>query len=87
MGKTYKEERIQPLMQHVKGCPICGADEDNLHFLFHCSLIEVAANCIDKASGSYINVNGISHSILQFASTHEGETLTTLPGKVLWKAR
>ena len=69
------------------GCPICGADEDNLHFLFHCSLIKVAVDCIDKALGSYIDALGISHSILQFASTHEGETLATMPGKVLWTAR
>ena len=69
------------------GCPICGADEDNWHFLFLCSLIKVAAHCIDKALGSYIDVHGISHSILQFASTHEGETFATLPGKVLWTAR
>ena len=72
---------------HVVGCPICGADEDNLHFLFQCFLIKVAADCIDKALGSCIDVHGISHSILQFASTHEGETLATLPGKVLWTAR
>ena len=58
-----------------------------MHFLFHCSLIKVAAYCIDKALGSYIDVHGISHSILQFVSTHEGETLTTLPGKVLLTAR
>ena len=86
-GKLSTEDRIQPLTQHVMGCPICGADEDNLHFLFHCSLIKVAADCIPKALGSYIDVYGISHPILQFASTHEGETLATLPGKVPWTAR
>ena len=86
-GKLSTEDRIQPLTGHVVGCPMCGADEDNLHFLFHCSLIKVAADYIDKALGSYIDVHGISHSILQFASTHEGETLATLPGKVLWTAR
>ena len=58
-----------------------------MHSLFHCSLIKVAADYIDKALGRYIDVLGISHSILQFASTHEGETLATLPSKVLWTAR
>ena len=79
-GKLSIEDRIQPLTGHIVGCPICGADEDNLHFLFHFSLIKVAADCIDKALGSYIDVHGISHSILQFASTGEVETHTTLPG-------
>ena len=69
------------------GSPTCGAEEENLHFLFHCSLIKVAADCIDKAMGSYTDVHGISHSILQFASTHEGETIATLPRKVLWTSR
>ena len=86
-GKLSTEDRIQPLTGHIVGCPIYGADEDNFHFLFPCSLIKVAADCIDKALGSYIDVHGISHSFLQFASTHEGETLATLPGKVLWAAR
>ena len=86
-GKLTTEDKIQTLTGHIVGCPICGAAEDNLHFLFHCSLIKVAADCIDKALGCYIDVHGISHSILQFASTHEGETLATLPGKVPWTAR
>ena len=86
-GKLSTEDRTQTLTGHIVGCPICGADEDNLHFLLHCSLIKVAADCINKALGCYIDVHGISHSILQFASTHEGDTLATLPGKVLWTAR
>ena len=86
-GKLSREDIIQPPTGHIVGCPICGADEDNLHFLFHCSLMKVAADCIDKALGSYIDVHGLSRSNLQLASTHEGETLATLPGKVLWTAR
>ena len=65
-GKISTEDRIQPLTQHVMGCPTCVADEDNLYFLFHCSSIKVAADCIHKTLGSYIDVHGISHSILRF---------------------
>ena len=86
-GKLSTENRIHPLTGHIVGCPICGADEDNLHFLFHCSLVKVAADCIDKTLGSYTDVHGISHALLQFASTHEGKTLATLPGNVVWTAR
>ena len=84
-GKLSTEDKIQPLTGHVVRSPICGADKDNLHFFFHCSPIKVA-DCIDKAL-DYIDLHGISHSILQFTSTHEGETLATMLGKVLWTAR
>ena len=50
-------------------------------------MLKIAADCIDKAFGCYIDVHGIPHPMLQSAKTHGGQTLCTLSGKVLWTAR